>query len=187
MSNVDGLQIDVDQNCAVGAIAWYCAYAPGGIGLDGHVAYVNSYDDLNGIACLSEYNAQGLDGLAQYCQFGTRTINVNSKVSEALNRIPTAYIHVEKLVDTKAVEEKSSLRIATNPAINTANIAIANTTGYDGLLLIYDVRGQIRYQQTVTGSTTVVSVNVSAWSDGVYSALLITNDGNNAQRFQVLK
>ena len=183
LDNIPGLHIDIDDVAAVGSVAWYDNGTQGTP--DGHVAFVSCIDEIDpNLITLTEYNGGALDN-EPMCKFGIRPIHMNNK-SEGGNRLPTKFIHVEKLKNLAQARHANTVSIYPNPSKDIVNITLSGNYQGKCTLVIYDVTGQVKLKQDISNSSSIV-VDASTWLNGLYRAQIIESNSSTSYPFQIIK
>lgn len=165
----------VDNSPQVGAIAWWNNHkndpdGGGGIGVDGHVAYVSCVKGDS--VTLTEFN------FSPFCYYDIRIVD-NSLPFKAGNRKPDSFIHIESspvgLLDNNTPEK---IQIYPNPTDGIVNLKIEVTTNTAIRIEILNIIGKKEYElsgySTKMGYSTIISFTNLA--NGVYFLQLYTNN-----------
>jgi surface antigen len=152
----------VDNNPAVGAIAWYDINSsiyvnPPGLG---HVACVNCISGGGNIITLTEYNMQP-------CIYSTRDVNL-SLADTFGNRIPTKFIHTEigEIGGLGGVgiweflsESENEVYVYPNPATDFINVEISDGLKDEDLTFsLFNLIGQLVYEKKIQSSLSTFQI-----------------------------
>ncbi|MBL7837028.1 MAG: choice-of-anchor D domain-containing protein [Bacteroidetes bacterium] len=186
--NINGTIITADNVPTVGSIGWYKMNAPG-IGRWGHVAFVNCVEKIDGKThvTLTEYNGGALTGQDR-CRYARRQI-VLEDGDKGGNRIPTKFIHIERLKNKNTSRDRAAMptvSVFPNPASDAIKVALDGGFSGDEILTITDGMGTIVHREDAQRAANI-TLSISALNNGLYILRIISNNYNINKHFQIIK